>query len=163
MYDTFTQHSNTPAEIAHIKCNLQLTTQQPPSFFSGGGRPDGFSSTTTTVMSSLSSLNFRFDRSRAFSSNFSAHLVTSLVVASTDGSTREATVGRAKVEPRPCVQVDLQPGGSVFLQQAETVRLAGPAGPLPVTRVQVGDEVLVRPDSMGTHVGQRISVPVDER
>ena len=86
-----------------------------------------------------------------------------LVVASTDGSTREATVGRAKVEPRPCVQVDLQPGGSVFLQQAETVRLAGPAGPLPVTRVQVGDEVLVRPDSMGTHVGQRISVPVDER
>ena len=45
-----------------------------------------------------------------------------LVVASTDGSTREATVGRAKVEPRPCVQVDLQPGGSVFLQQAETVR-----------------------------------------
>ena len=86
-----------------------------------------------------------------------------LVVASTDGSTREATVGRAKVEPRPCVQVDLQPGGSVFLQQAETVRLAGPAGPLPVKRVQVGDEVLVRPDSMGTHVGQRISVPVDER
>ena len=86
-----------------------------------------------------------------------------LVVASTDGSTREATVGRAKVEPRPCVQVDLQQGGSVFLQQAETVRLAGVAGPLPVTRAQVGDVVLVRPDDKGTHVGQRISVPVDER
>ena len=67
------------------------------------------------------------------------------------------------MEPRPCVQVDLQPGGSVFLQQAETVRLAGVAGPLPVTRARVGDAVLVRPDSMGTHVGQRISVPVDER
>ena len=86
-----------------------------------------------------------------------------LVVASTDGSTREATVGRAKVEPRPCVQVDLQQGGSVFLQQAETVRLAGVAGPLPGTRAQVGDVVLVRPDDKGTHVGQRISVPVDER
>ena len=86
-----------------------------------------------------------------------------LVVASTDGSTREATVGRAKVEPRPCVQVDLQQGGSIFLQQAETVRLAGVAGPLPVTRAQVGDVVLVRPDDKGTHVGQRISVPVDER
>ena len=86
-----------------------------------------------------------------------------LVVASTDGATREATVGRAKVEPRPCVQVDLQQGGSVFLQQAETVRLAGVAGPLPVTQARIGDIVLVRPDSMGTHVGQRISVPVDER
>ncbi len=86
-----------------------------------------------------------------------------LVVATTDGATREATVGRAKVEPRPCVQVDLQQGGSVFLQQAETVRLAGVAGPLPVTRAQVGDVVLVRPDDKGTHVGQRISVPVDER
>ena len=51
----------------------------------------------------------------------------------------------------------------MFLQQAETVRLAGVAGPLPVTRAQVGDVVLVRPDDKGTHVGQRISVPVDER
>ena len=54
-----------------------------------------------------------------------------LVVASTDGSTREATVGRAKVEPRPCVQVDLQrekgPGSG---QQAwrRTVSSPPPAG-----------------------------------
>ena len=89
-----------------------------------------------------------------------------LLVATTSGATREATVGRAKVEPRPCVKVDAARGGasgSVFLQQAETVRLAGVAGPLPVTRARVGDEILVRPDDKGTHVGRRISVPVEER
>jgi 3-dehydroquinate synthase II len=89
-----------------------------------------------------------------------------LLVATTSGATREATVGRAKVEPRPCVKVDAARGGasgSVFLQQAETVRLAGVAGPLPVTRARVGDEILVRPDDKGTHMGQRISVPVEER
>lgn len=85
-----------------------------------------------------------------------------LLVATTSG----ATLHRAKVEPRPCVKVDAARGGasgSVFLQQAETVRLVGVAGPLPVTRARVSDEILVRPDDKGTHVGRRISVPVEER
>ena len=54
-------------------------------------------------------------------------------------------------------------GATVFLQQAETVRLAGVDGPLPVTRAAAGDIVLGRGDDRGTHVGRRISVPVEER
>ncbi|KAH8091866.1 3-dehydroquinate synthase [Aureococcus anophagefferens] len=54
--------------------------------------------------------------------------------------------------------------GNVFLQQAETVRLAGAAGdPLAVTKAKAGDRVLVAFDDRGTHVGGRISVRVDER
>ena len=90
-----------------------------------------------------------------------------LYSSDTGAGSRAATVGRIKIEPRPCLMVEFEVGGGgraqTFLQQAETVRLAGALGPLPVTRARIGDEVLVRPDSMGTHVGQRISVAVDER
>ena len=90
-----------------------------------------------------------------------------VLVVSENGGTRPATIGRLKIERRPFLKIIwenvYQISNSIYLQQAETVRLAGPAGPLPVTRAQVGDVVLVRPDDKGTHVGQRISVPVDER
>ena len=89
-----------------------------------------------------------------------------VLVVSGRGS-RAAEVGRAKVEPRPTLRVDLERGGkkgNVFLQQAETVRLAGAAGdPLAVTKAKAGDRVLVAFDDRGTHVGGRISVRVDER
>ena len=49
------------------------------------------------------------------------------------------------------------------MQQAETVRLAGVGGPLPVTKARAGDAVLVQADERGTHVGMRISVDVKEK
>ena len=91
-----------------------------------------------------------------------------LVASAGGGAARAAVVGRCKVEPRPTLRVDLARGdrtANVFLQQAETVRLArAPDGaPLPVTAVAPGDEVLVSADDKGTHVGMRISVRVEER
>jgi len=53
--------------------------------------------------------------------------------------------------------------GQLFLQQAETVRLAGEAGGLPVTRAKRGDTVLVRTTALGTHVGRSITARVTER
>lgn len=94
-----------------------------------------------------------------------------VLVADTAGGARTAVVGRCKVEPRPTLRVDFalegEGGGtsSIFLQQAETVRVAtAPEGaPTPVTELQPGAEVLVRSTSRGTHVGRAIAARVAER
>ncbi|KAL4436765.1 hypothetical protein ABPG75_003904 [Micractinium tetrahymenae] len=58
---------------------------------------------------------------------------TEVVVADAGGVTRTALVGRVKIEARPLVLVEAElPDGdrcSALLQNAETVRLVGPAGP----------------------------------
>ena len=52
----------------------------------------------------------------------------------------------------------------IFLQQAETVRLAAAAdGGTPVTSLVVGDSIMVHCSAQGTHVGAPISVSVEER
>ena len=67
-----------------------------------------------------------------------------------DGHCRAVEVGRCKIEPRPTLRVEFAAGdgaessgaGQLYLQQAETVRLASP-GPTarPVTDLRVGDLV----------------------
>lgn len=103
-----------------------------------------------------------------------------LIARSAEGgdavASTQAVVGRCKIEPRPtiCIEyadADAAEGdgdgycaGQVFLQQAETVRLATPTHEgLPVTRVAASAEVLVRFSSMGTHVGREIRARVEER
>lgn len=94
-----------------------------------------------------------------------------VLVADTAGGARPAVIGRCKVEKRPTLRVDFalegDAGGSssIFLQQAETVRVAtAPDGaPTPVTELQQGAEVLVRSTSRGTHVGRAIAARVIER
>ena len=95
-----------------------------------------------------------------------------------DGHGRAGVVGRCKVEPRPMLKVEFACGegtpssagsgdarGQLFLQQAETVRLASTAGGLPVTRVrsETDARVLVRIVDQGTHVGRTIKAQVTER
>jgi len=92
-----------------------------------------------------------------------------VLVCSASGETRPGTVGRAKVEPRPALRVEFADGdgrrGNVFLQQAETVRLATGAdgGYRSVTDAKVGDPVLVRFSESGTHVGRAVAGSVEER
>mmetsp|Transcript_51302 Transcript_51302/g.133259 ORF Transcript_51302/g.133259 Transcript_51302/m.133259 type:complete len:381 (-) Transcript_51302:156-1298(-) len=103
-----------------------------------------------------------------------------LVMRSSDGRRRSCTIGRCKVEPRPLVKIEfaldgegeLSEGdavgvglarGQLFLQMAETVRLAGEGGGLPVTHAKPGDALLVRVTSFGTHVGRTIKAKVTER
>ena len=94
---------------------------------------------------------------------------------------RGVVVGRAKIEPRPVVRCDFAlaedptVAGQLFLQQAETVRLAtleagGAAGALPVTVAATASnsaaalpQVRVRTSVMGTHVGRAIKARVNER
>ena len=109
-------------------------------------------------------------------------VVSSASALSASGKARSAVVGRSKVEPRPTLRVTFEEenggsdeanrGGSVFLQQAETVRLASGMGKSeevkesegkPVTALLVGDWVAVRWASRGTHVGKAISGRVVEQ
>ncbi|QDZ19955.1 3-dehydroquinate synthase [Chloropicon primus] len=90
-----------------------------------------------------------------------------VLVVSPDGQTRTATVGRMKIEKRPLVRVDAEVPGSgdvisVFLQNAETVKLVEGGGPwkaLPVTRLEPGAKLLCSFREEARHTG----ILVEER
>lgn len=83
-----------------------------------------------------------------------------------DGEAQEATVGRVKMERRPLVLVEADCDGrkgSILLQNAETIRLAGPGGePLSVARLEAGDEVLVAVETPGRHFGMKVDETIRE-
>ena len=90
-----------------------------------------------------------------------------VAVVSPDGSQRSAVIGRLKIERRPFLLVRFECGaaeGQIMAQQAETVRLIAPGGEaLSVTKLRVGDEILVRVDSSMRHIGQALHGEVIER
>jgi 3-dehydroquinate synthase II len=89
-----------------------------------------------------------------------------------DGDARAVLVGRVKIERRPLLLVEAEStqgnehrSFSTLLQNAETVPLAGPKGPVPVTKAKPGDEVLVRleAEGRGRHFGTAIRETITER
>ena len=82
------------------------------------------------------------------------------------GATQVATVGRVKVEKRPMLLIRAKAGdteGTVFLQNAETIRVVTPNGtPVSVVELKPGDRVLCRLDVAGRHFGMRISEDIKE-
>ncbi|MCR5813783.1 MAG: 3-dehydroquinate synthase II family protein [Desulfovibrio sp.] len=93
-----------------------------------------------------------------------------VLIVQNDGSTALATVGRVKIEVRPMLlieaEVTTEQGtvrGTVFLQNAETIRLTAPDGrPLSVVGLASGDTVLCRIDVAGRHFGMRVSEEIEE-
>ncbi len=96
-----------------------------------------------------------------------------VLVVDHKGDTSLATVGRVKVERRPMLMVEAvpvrsgaeaaPPGGAVFLQNAETIRLVTPEGKaVSVVELKEGDTVLCRLDTAGRHFGVRISEDIKE-
>ena len=84
------------------------------------------------------------------------------------GEGEAAWVGRAKVERRPLVLVRaVGPTGnehSIVLQNAETIRLVGPAGATPsVARIAAGDEVLLVEERAGRHFGVAVEETIREK
>jgi 3-dehydroquinate synthase II len=84
------------------------------------------------------------------------------------GEGEAAWVGRAKVERRPLVLVRaVGPSGnehSIVLQNAETIRLVGPAGATPsVARIAAGDEVLLMEERAGRHFGVAVEETIREK
>lgn len=86
-----------------------------------------------------------------------------VIVADIEGGTREAVVGRVKIERRPMRRISLETddGDTVELlvQEAETVRLhTRDRGAVAVTEIAAGDEVALRYEDVPRHFG----TPVEE-
>lgn len=90
-----------------------------------------------------------------------------LVAMRAEGTRRDVTVGRAKIETRPHILVrwtNAQGDGHVVLQAAETVALAAPGGTrIPVTALKLGDTILVAAAPPARHAGTAITADARER
>ena len=90
-----------------------------------------------------------------------------VLIIDSQGQTSLSTVGRVKIEVRPLLLISAQTQnstGSIFLQNAETIRLVRPNGsPVSVVSLQEGDEVLCHTDQAGRHFGMRIQENIEEK
>ncbi|WP_458185162.1 3-dehydroquinate synthase II [Haladaptatus sp. NG-WS-4] len=88
-------------------------------------------------------------------------------VVDTDGNTREAVVGRVKIEKRPMFRVEVEtPDGDrveTLLQNAETIKVATRDGRKAVTDLEVGDEVKLFFEGGARHFGERVEESIIEQ
>ncbi len=88
-------------------------------------------------------------------------------IVDTDGNTRKAIVGRAKIEKRPMfrVEAELDNGDRIetLLQNAETIKVATSSGRRSVTDLEAGDELLVRYEDVARHFGEAVEESIIEK
>jgi len=88
-------------------------------------------------------------------------------VVGSDGTTREATVGRVKIEKRPLLLVEAEADGvpcSLILQNAETIRLVARDGSaVSVVEVSPGDTVMGCVKEAGRHFGMAVRESIVEK
>ncbi|MWV63368.1 3-dehydroquinate synthase II [Halorubrum sp. JWXQ-INN 858] len=91
-------------------------------------------------------------------------------VVDTAGHTREAIVGRVKIEKRPMfrIQAEVETDDGVdrvetLIQNAETVKVATSAGRTAVTDLESGDEVLVYYEDVARHFGEAVEESIIEK
>ena len=106
------------------------------------------------------------DRSTKYISELKSN--DSVLISNLQGETRTATIGRLKIEKRPFLTFYwhnlFDKPSSIFLQQAETVRLMNSSGELiSVTSIKVGDIILGWSGEGSRHIGESISSMVEER
>lgn len=89
-----------------------------------------------------------------------------ILVAEPEGRARSVRVGRLKIERRPMVLVEVAPAGrahTVFLQEAETVRLSGEHEAIPTTHLHPGTRVYGARFPPARHLGGVVEETIDER
>jgi 3-dehydroquinate synthase II len=96
-----------------------------------------------------------------------------VLVVSPKGKSREAVVGRVKIERRPLLLVTAEIlsssgkdslTGSLILQNAETIRLVSPSGEaISVVELKKGDPVLAAVDMPGRHFGVAVEETILEK
>ena len=91
-------------------------------------------------------------------------------VVDTEGRTREAIVGRAKIEKRPMfrvtAEVETEDGTDrigTLLQNAETIKVATSEGRKAVTELAEGDEMLVYYEDTARHFGEAVDESIIEK
>ena len=87
-------------------------------------------------------------------------------VFSVDGSIRESTIGRLKIERRPLLKISFKSedySGHVMVQQAETVRMIlSDSTPISVTEISQDDEIIVVTENSMRHLGKAVIGEVRE-
>jgi 3-dehydroquinate synthase II len=90
-----------------------------------------------------------------------------VLAVDSEGSTRTVVVGRVKIEKRPLMLVEAESDGKVFktlLQNAETINLVKKEGrPISISRLKVGDEILIYTKDVGRHFGMEVEESLIER
>ncbi|MFC7225860.1 3-dehydroquinate synthase II [Salinirubellus salinus] len=91
-------------------------------------------------------------------------------VVDTRGNTREAIVGRSKIERRPMfrVEAEVETDAGVdrietLLQNAETIKVATSEGRKAVTDLEVGDEVAIYYEDTARHFGEAVEESIIEK
>ncbi len=82
-----------------------------------------------------------------------------------EGNCRAVVIGRSKIERRPLLLLEAKVGEKKFttiLQNAETIRLCTPDGPVSVSELKVGQKILVRVEEGGRHFGRAITETIIE-
>lgn len=90
-----------------------------------------------------------------------------VLAVNSKGESRNVLVGRVKIERRPLILVEAEHEGRVYktlLQNAETINLVGKDGtPISVSRLKIGDEVLVYVKTVGRHFGMEVEESIIEK
>ena len=91
-------------------------------------------------------------------------------VVDTAGHTREAIVGRVKIEKRPMfrIEAEVETDDGVdrvetLIQNAETVKIATASGRTAVTDLEAGDEALIYYEDVARHFGEAVEESIIEK
>ncbi|QLC33795.1 3-dehydroquinate synthase II [Halarchaeum sp. CBA1220] len=88
-------------------------------------------------------------------------------IVDTEGHTREAVVGRAKIERRPMFRVTVETDAGdrfdTLIQNAETIKVETADGRTPITEVEPGDELKVFTQEGGRHFGEKVEERIIEK
>ncbi|WP_256544688.1 3-dehydroquinate synthase II [Halobellus inordinatus] len=87
-------------------------------------------------------------------------------VVDADGKTREAVVGRVKIEKRPMFRIEAEIDGDrveTLLQNAETIKVHTREGRTAVTDLEAGDDVLLFYEQTARHFGEAVEESIIEK
>ena len=88
------------------------------------------------------------------------------LVVGADGHTRKVVVGRTKVERRPLLLIEADVDGerfSTIVQNAETIRVYANGKVASVSKLKVGDNILLKMERGGRHFGQYVKESIREK
>ncbi|WP_311171147.1 3-dehydroquinate synthase II [Halobellus ordinarius] len=87
-------------------------------------------------------------------------------VVDSDGKTREAVVGRVKIEKRPMFRIEAEVDGDrveTLLQNAETIKVHTREGRTAVTDLAEGDEIRLYYEQTARHFGEAVEESIIEK
>jgi 3-dehydroquinate synthase II len=89
-----------------------------------------------------------------------------VLVVGSEGHTRKAIVGRTKVERRPLLLIEAEVDGSRYstiVQNAETIRVYSKGKVVSVSKLKIGDAILLRLEKGGRHFGMYVEETIQEK